>query len=379
MKTYKTIYKQTQTGATQIWYQEQDGSKYRTVSGQLNGKLVTSDWKQAEATNVGRANERNPEQQAEFEIEADYTKKLERDYHEQLDTIEEGSHIFEPMLAQDYKKALKRKNPPIAEKVYSQSKYNGMRCIVNRYGMWSRKGKPIFSAPHIFEALKPSFVENPGLVFDGELYNNDFRDDFNEIISIFRQTKPSKEDLEKSKKLGQYYIYDMTGNGDQLGFGYRFEHLKKQLSTIKDPCIVLVPTVKVTSQKHMDELYAEYLTAGMEGQIIREDAVYENKRTWSLLKRKEFMDAEFELLDILPGLGNWSGKAKRAHLKLPDGREFHAGITGTMEFCTELLKNKADFIGKPTTVNFFQYTPDGVPLFPRCKEFGREDATDSDG
>jgi len=41
IKTFPTIFKKTSTGATQIWYQEisEDGTSYRTVSGQIDGKL----------------------------------------------------------------------------------------------------------------------------------------------------------------------------------------------------------------------------------------------------------------------------------------------------------------------------------------------------
>lgn len=367
------IYKQTKTGSIQMWQQEISGSKYRTISGQVDGKLVVSDWTQCISTNIGRANERNPEQQADFEVAANYKKKLDKDYHVSLENVEEGSHIFECMLAQDYKKAVLRSNPPIISTCFSQPKLNGMRCIVNKDGMWSRKGKSILSAPHIFEALKPSFEKKPYLVFDGELYNHAFKDDFNEIMSIFKKLKPTEEDLEKSKQFGQYHVYDITGIGDQVCYRDRFVHLEREVFSIKNPSIILTKTDKVTSQAHLDKLYAEYLLQGYEGQIIREDAWYECKRTWNLLKRKEFLDAEFELVDILSGLGNWSGKAKSALLKLSDGRQFNAGITGTMEFTAELLKNKEKYIGKKTTVNFFQYTPDGVPLFPRCKEFDRMD------
>src|SRR5271165_4862698 len=98
------IYKTTNSGATQQWSQEIEGSKYRTISGQVNGKLVTSEWTQCIGTNIGRANERTPEQQAIFEVDANYKKKLEKDYHKSIDNIEEGSHIFQPMLAYEYNK-----------------------------------------------------------------------------------------------------------------------------------------------------------------------------------------------------------------------------------------------------------------------------------
>ena len=41
-----TLFKRTTTGAVQTWRQEFNptGDGYRTVSGQLNGALVTSEW-----------------------------------------------------------------------------------------------------------------------------------------------------------------------------------------------------------------------------------------------------------------------------------------------------------------------------------------------
>ena len=46
------IYKTTKTGATQMWKQELDGfGSYRTISGQIDGKMVTSDWTKCEVTN----------------------------------------------------------------------------------------------------------------------------------------------------------------------------------------------------------------------------------------------------------------------------------------------------------------------------------------
>ncbi len=73
MLTYDTIYKRTSTGAVQRWHQEinpNNPSQYRTVSGQVDGKLVESEWKTCEGTNIGKKNERTPEQQAVFEVKA---------------------------------------------------------------------------------------------------------------------------------------------------------------------------------------------------------------------------------------------------------------------------------------------------------------------
>ena len=367
------IYKTTKTGATQQWSQEiGDGGRYRTISGQVGGKLITSDWTQCEATNVGRANERNLAEQAIFEVNANYKKKLEKDYHFTVDTIDEGSHIIEAMLAHEYGKSLDRKNPPVLSKCYSQPKLDGMRCLINKDGMWTRNGKAIVSCPHIFRALKYQFELFPDMIFDGELYNHDFKANFNEIMSIFKQLKPTEEDLAKAAKFGQYHVYDIASSG--AIFSTRTEQLKNIVKSIDSDYIQYVRTDKIRDNFHLDSLYFDtYLEQGYEGQMIREDKVYEGKRTWSLLKRKEFFDGEYELVDLEPGVGNWAGKAKRAILKTKDARLFGAGITGTMEFCEEVLKNKVKYIGKKTNVNYTNLTPDGIPRFGRVKELDRMD------
>ena len=89
------------------------------------------------------------------------------------------------------------------------------------------------------------------------------------------------------------------------------------------------------------------------------------KRSTSLLKRKEFIDAEYKVIDIEEGNGNRQGTAK--NLVLIDGktkREFHSNIKGNFEFLRDILDNKEKYIGKMATIKFFEYTPDGIPRFP---------------
>lgn len=393
LKTYNVIYKQTSTGATQQWQQEinpENLGQYRTVSGQVGGKLVYSEWKQCQPTNVGKANYRSPEQQAIFEVEANYRKKLERDYHETTD-VSSGSKVFECMLAYEYTKRLEKKVskafPAMNYKgLYSQPKLNGMRCPHLQDGPWTRNGKKIVSIPHITETLKYLYQSYPEVVLDGELYNHRFRDDFNELMSIFKQLKPTEQDILKSREFGQYHLYDITVNSDveyefngytlnkNTPFSERITILEQMVKEINSPYIHFVTTTEVNSKEELDALYKEYAMNGYEGQMIRiANSVYENDRTWSLIKRKDFFDKEYTLKDILEGKGNWAGKAKAALLEREDGKEFKAGITGSMAFCEELLKNKHKYIGKPTTVNFQVLSPDGIPIFGRCKEFARMD------
>jgi DNA ligase-1 len=112
-------------------------------------------------------------------------------------------------------------------------------------------------------------------------------------------------------------------------------------------------------QDELDELYARWLEEGYEGQMVRLDLPYEQKRSKTLLKRKEFQDAEYQVVAIEPGVGNWAGAAKKVICRLEDGREFGAGIKGTYARGVELLNEKHD----TATVKFFALTPDGIPRF----------------
>lgn len=362
------IYKRTATGATQVWRQEAQGGSYRTISGQQGGKLVTSAWKKAEWMNKGKKNERDPVNQARFEIASNYKKKLDKEYHLNPGSIDKAKN-FLPMLAKDYKDY--KDDLDFSELIFVQPKLDGMRCIAKADGLWSRNGKPILSTPHIFEALAPLFKKYPDLILDGELYNHEYKDDFNSIISSARMTKPTKEDLEISKSVIQYHVYDVPDT--DLEFSLRFNSMGNVLESYIAKGIILVNTYKVSSLESIDNFYEQFLENGYEGQMIRLNTKYVNKRTSALLKRKENKSEEFTLVDIQEGKGNWAGKAKRCILKMKNGKTFAAGVTGTESFCAKILKDKKNYIGTLATIEYFALTPDGIPRFGRVKEFNRKD------
>ena len=95
---FPTIYKQTKTGATQEWTIEVVENKYRTISGQTDGKKVVSEWTVCYGKNEGKTNATTDKEQALKEAEAKRKLKLEKDYSETISAITRKRH-FEPMLA----------------------------------------------------------------------------------------------------------------------------------------------------------------------------------------------------------------------------------------------------------------------------------------
>ena len=364
------LYKKTATGAVQRWDIETDIHRgcYRTISGQLGGKAVTSEWTQCKPKNVGRANTTTAEQQCLLEAEAAWKKKL-RDGYSIL--VPEGDGDFQCMLAKEYKDPLRKKAALKAAaegNLYTQPKLDGVRLIARRDSMMSRKNRPIVAVPHIEKQLRPILERHPGLVTDGELYSHDLRDDFDELVSIVRKTKPKAEDLDRAQVM-QYWVYDCAGPavaGEP--FSVRFRLL---LELFADPRNLLehvrvVQVMRPESEHMIDDLYSQYLSAGYEGQMLRIDAPYENKRSDKLLKRKEFEDAEFTVIAIREGEGNRSGQA--GYVVVQDGTkaQFKAGIKAELAKRLELLKNKEDYEGWTVTIRFNGKTPSGVPRFPRA-------------
>ena len=126
---------------------------------------------------------------------------------------------------------------------------------------------------------------------------------------------------------------------------------------------MLVQTDCVKNKEELDERYSEYLADGQEGQMIRVNGPYENKRSRFLIKRKEFVDEEFKILGITEGKGNRSGMFGRAQCVTKDGVEFEANARGNEQFYTDLFENREKYVGEMATVRYQNLTPDGKPRF----------------
>lgn len=348
------LYSRTSTGATQTWEIEIQENKYRVTTGQVDGKKIVSEWTVCGNKNAGRANETSPSEQAELEARAKWKKKIESGYNEDPSKIDEMP-FTEPMLAKSFDDYAEELKYP----VWSQPKYDGIRCIATADSLKSRGGKTFASVPHIAEALRPLFDQFPDLILDGELYCDKFSNDFNRICSLVKKAKPTVEDFQESESSIEYWVYDRVHNADFLG---RMDFLIKHLPQGKH--IKLVPTKGVKDRAELDRLYETYMSEGYEGQMVRLNTAYEQKRSRSLLKRKEFKDSEFEILDVIEGDGNKSGMAASMLFRNYSGQEFNSNIKGNREYLRSLLKSKSDVIGRQATVKYFNLTPDGIPRFP---------------
>jgi DNA ligase-1 len=353
----------------QVWWMESDVDRYRTLHGVQGGEVVASEWTYPEAKNVGRANATTTEEQTKVEVKATYKKKLAQGKYSETDDFaalaDAQDSYISPMLAE------KLDVDRIDEHFYIQPKFNGVRCIATKDGLWSRKGKQFVNCPHIEEQLAEFFKDNPDAILDGELYNHDFKNDFNSLVSAIRKQKPTPETHKLAVDTVRYYLYDLPSSKDN--FGERFNQLEGYYIGYfnEKPAFELSPTFRSRDIKTAQGLHERNKANGFEGSIVRLDVPYQFKRTHALMKYKDFQDAEYEILDVEEGKGNWSGVAKKVKLRLPSGVTsaagndyFHAGVKGDKEYCKRLLDNKSDLIGKQGTIVFFELSPDSVPIFP---------------
>lgn len=351
------------------WQIEVEGNKFRTTTGFVNMKLFTGDWTECTPKNVGKKNTTTSEEQALFEAQSLHTKRKNLGYWEDIRDCDKKV-FFQPMLAQDYDKRKDKIKFPIL----SQPKLDGIRCIIKSDGMWTRNGKEIISAPHIYENLKHIFDIQPDLILDGELYTSNKDVDFNTIISCVRKTKPTQSDLELSKQYIEYWMYDLYGSNG-LDYEDRYEDLidLMQEYDLDSSIYKVISTYELDNKEEVLKKLSHYIEQGFEGQILRDPkSSYENKRSNGLLKHKTFHDEEFEIIGYAEGVGKFSGKLATLKVKVNEV-EVDCTINGTMGYLEELFQIKDTLIGKKATVKYFEKTTDGSLRFPKVIQIDRFD------
>ena len=373
--TTQTLYKLDSLGKLRTWRMElDDNGRYRTLAGLADSKQAASEW----TVPVGKQG-RNQKEQGEFEVRSAVKHQLDREYHDSPDTVDKPKMI-EPMLAKTY--------ATWPGPGYAQPKLDGIRCIADINGLWTRQGQPIIAVPHIHAALAPLFAADPDLILDGELYNHELREDFGAISSIVRKKNPTAEQIELAESVMQYHVYDIVSMGD-APFVDRYRRYYKMLGDLDCGWIQRVLCSPCPEQYHADHAYGRAIEEGYEGGIYRLDEAYQiGRRSKFLLKRKEFQTAEFAVDRILPGVGNWAGAAKTFVLKNdPEYADvkndygtglFGAGVRGSKSDLQEVLSDYNNSDGDPGTVTlrFFGRSPDGVPRFPVVIDYQPEGRND---
>jgi DNA ligase-1 len=215
--------------------------------------------------------------------------------------------------------------------------------------------------------MESLFKDNPNLIFDGELYADKFANDFNAICSLVKKTKPTVEDLKESAKAIEYHIYDLPSHS-----GTFVERYTVLVEMSLPNCCKRVRTDVCGDEDIVKDWYEDYVDWGYEGQMIRLDKPYENKRSKSLLKHKSFIDEEYIILGVEEGIGNKTGMVGSFIFESKTGKRFNSSPKFNWEECQRMWNDRDQLIGKSATVKYFNLTPDGVPRFPYVIKIDRE-------
>lgn len=370
-----TLYKKTSTGAIQFWTIEHYAADFspglggyiKTVYGQVgtDSPQETVDFI-AKGKNPGRKNETNAWQQAAIEAQAKWEKQKKKGYVDsvaaaeagELDAIIEGGVV--PMLAHSYAE----QGHKITYPAYVQPKLDGIRCIAilkdGKCTLWTRTRKPITGVPHIARAIEKAIPPGQDVTFDGELYNHDFKANFEKIVSFVRQETPAP-----GHEVVQYHVYDMVEPESTFHQrAIRLRYLKSDWFPNHE--VVKVETVLVGDEAEAMVHFEFWRQQGYEGAMIRNsEGKYVNKRSYDLLKMKEFDDAEFDIIGVEEGRGKLSGHAGAFKCKDSRGVEFLAKMAGDTVRLKDYFENEALWQGKKLTVKYQGLTgANGVPRFP---------------
>ena len=353
--TFPVLYKYTNKGQVQRWEIVAVDDYFYTIEGIEGGTLTTSKPTYCKAKNVGRSNETTPVRQAQMEAQAKWQKKVDSGYNE---VLTREKKFFEPMLAHEvskYEKLL------FTVPTFIQPKLDGLRAISQDNKLMSRNGKP-FVVPHLYQN---------DYVLDGELYNHEYHNDFNKIVSLCKKIKPDESELAEQVDKVEFWVYDLPSHKGK--FSERYKALQKLVKEAKGlGSYVLVPTYEVKNQQDIDKYHEIFLNSGYEGSILRLDlGPYENKRSKQLLKKKDFIDEEFKIIGAVEGEGGRAGTIGYFIIDLGGGKNCKSNIKGDFDYLAQVWKDRKKYIGTMATVKYFNKTPDGALRFPYVIKLNR--------
>jgi ATP-dependent DNA ligase len=343
VKSSDWLISENKTGGEKFWRLHIVKEWYQITKLGRATKVQTSEPYFAEPTNVGRSNERNSEQQAEFEFDAIVKKQRDKGFRAKG---EKKNTRPMPMLAHKFTDHKGKMDFP----VYVQPKLNGMRMLFDGENGWSRGNKEVI--PEVIRHLK---FDTGGHILDGELMlpNNVL---LQESMTAIKKYRP-----ELSPKL-LYHVYDIVD--DSIPYTERHE-LIRQICQNAPKNVVRVPTWEAFTESDVLVWHKSFVRDGFEGTMVRDPAeFYEiGKRSYSLLKLKDFTDAEYRIVDVVDGDGSDVGLAI-FELETIDGQRFNCRPEGSQENRADLFKNRRQLVGKYLTVRYFELSKDGIPIFP---------------
>jgi DNA ligase-1 len=348
----------TRTGKAKFWqgHVVQDGENWFTQTSywqtKNDGSSSAVQWSEVyevHPKNVGRSNQTSAEQQAHLEIESAVKGQKDKGYAEEG---EESEILPLPMLAHKFSD----RGHKVTWPAYVQPKLNGQRMLFNGKIGWSRGGKEII--PECIAHIKDEIGSLPeGVILDGELIlpGNPL---LQKTMTAIKKFRP---DLSPTLL---YWVYDLVE--PSLPFSKRLEKLSS-LVPKGGSGVLLVVTETVEDPSQVMQWHQQFVSHGYEGSMVRFDGDgYDvGHRNNQLQKVKDFVDGEFEVLDIVEGGGRFKGAAIFV-CKATETETFTCVPEGDMDYRRKLFSDREEILGSTRylTVRYQELSKDRVPIFP---------------
>lgn len=385
VREFPTLYALSKTGAIRVYNivvtidnENKTATITTTKQSKIGGKETIDTYTFDKGVNIGKANETTYLEQALLEAESRFRKQKDLGYSEEMpsnDTIynTDASGNMKPMLAISYDET-KIQFPCVC-----QPKYDGVRCLTfedenGEIHLLSRKGKE-YNIPHI----KQWASEHKHLLpLDGEIYNHKELT-FQEIVSAV------KKESEITSQLS-YVVYDIPVENMKFASMTTFPYVCSDYET---DCTMVYPgsnrlyrlciidglpdkgSIKISGWRicnSFDDIkhyHDECVEDGYEGIIIRNiDGIYEfGFKSNNLIKYKEFVDDEFDIVDVVEATGRDAGTAVFVCIT-KNGKKFNVKPKGDKKLRSEYFSNREKYINKKLTVKYQGLSDDGIPRFP---------------
>lgn len=275
-----------------------------------------------------------------------------------------------PMLAFRYQDRKKHLTFPC----FVQPKLNGIRMMSHDGKLQSRshgREQPKEWAQHRLMHLRKELASvATNFILDGELYLHGWSlQKINGAAAV-----NATEDRHDCGQL-EYHVFDVL---DIEALNRPFEERRSKLLLLNGFPFTQIKFVlghMVFTEQQAEQMFAHYKLLGYEGMMYRQaDAPYgipglcTNKQNrWNyLLKRKDWLDDEFEVIGTEPGEGKYEGMCGSLVFAMPNGKQFTAG-SGLSDREREDFQSNPP-LGRIVTVKYEMLSDSGVPLKPTILE-----------
>ena len=247
--------------------------------------------------------------------------------------------------------------------VYTQPKLNGLRCLYHN-GVFQTNAEEIWRPNVLAHLQAPIFSSQmpQSWILDGELYVHGWSlQQINSAAGVNR-----KDRSEKTSEV-EYHVFDVIPMATPHDiFSERLQLLELMRAWFPfDSKIKIIQTRMAENRWQIDNYHRENTKKGYEGTMIRLDEGYghaelcrnKDNRWHRLLKFKDWLDEEYEVLGFEWGEGKYEGKVGSLMLE-HNGQPFTAGSGLTDE------QRDPDNLPKWVRVKYEMLSDGGVPLKP---------------